>query len=133
MTEQNFDESEDRAYEELGEKLNAQPGLVRTLPDEEQVVARMIADGMKPYEIAMAAGMSEEAVWTVVRSLTNAIMSPTRRTTSRGYETAGMGADTDPGVTGGYGDTGFGSIGNEPPEPVTEEPDDLTEREKSEG
>ncbi len=130
MAERDFAESEDRAYDELAERLKTSPGLVRTLPDQEQVIAQMIADGMKPYEIAMAHGISEDAVWTVVRSLTNAIMAPSRPTSSRGYETAGMGADTDPGVTGGYGDTGFGSIGNEPPEPVTEEPDDLENREQ---
>lgn len=37
-------------------------------------------------------------------------------------ETGGLGSDTDPGVTGGYGDTGFGSLGNEPPFPTPEEP-----------
>ena len=129
MAERNFEASEDRAYAELGEKLSAQPGVVRTLPGDEQVIAQMIADGLKPYEIAMAHGISEDAVWTTVRSLMNAVMAPSQSTASRGYETAGMGSDTDPGVTGGYGDTGFGAIGNEPPEPVTEEPDDTTERE----
>ena len=129
MAERNFEASEDRAYAELGEKLSAQPGVVRTLPSDEQVIAQMIADGLKPYEIAMAHGISEDAVWTTVRSLMNAVMAPSQSTASRGYETAGMGSDTDPGVTGGYGDTGFGAIGNEPPEPVTEEPDDTTERE----
>ena len=29
-------------------------------------------------------------------------------------ETGGLGADTDPGVTGGYGDTGFGALDIEP-------------------
>jgi hypothetical protein len=38
-------------------------------------------------------------------------------------ETGGLGSDTDPGVTGGYGDTGFGSLGNEPPFPTPEEPE----------
>ena len=34
----------------------------------------------------------------------------------------GLGSDTDPGVTGGYGDTGFGALDTEPPYPITEEP-----------
>ena len=37
-------------------------------------------------------------------------------------EIGGLGSDTDPGVTGGYGETGFGSIGNEPPVPNPGEP-----------
>jgi hypothetical protein len=31
-------------------------------------------------------------------------------------------SDTDPVVTSGYGDTGFGALGNEPPVPTPEEP-----------
>ena len=41
-------------------------------------------------------------------------------------ETAGLGSDTDPGVSGGYGDTGFGAIGNDGPMPVLEEPGEST-------
>ena len=104
--------------------MSSLPGLVETLPDQEQRIAEMVAEGRKPYEIAMAEGISEESVWTVVRSLANATMAPTQRTLTRGYETAGIGSDTDEGVTGGYGDTGFGAIGNEPPTPVTEEPEE---------
>jgi hypothetical protein len=36
----------------------------------------------------------------------------------------GLGSDTDPGVTGGYGDTGFGAIGNDGPIPVPGEPEE---------
>jgi hypothetical protein len=39
-----------------------------------------------------------------------------------------MGSDTDPGVTGGYGETGFGSIGNEPPVPLPGEPGEEPEK-----
>jgi hypothetical protein len=65
------------------------------LPDQEQRIARMVSEGQKPHDIAMVEGIS-----------------------------AGLGADTDPGVTGGYGDPGFGSIDNEPPIPVSEEPEE---------
>ena len=42
-------------------------------------------------------------------------------------ESGGFGSDTDPGITGGYGDTGFGSLGNEPPYPVSEEPEEQSQ------
>ncbi len=117
MAQRDFFDAEEQSYRELGERLRTTAGLVETLPEQEQRMAEMIARGQKPYEIAMAEGISEEAVWTFVRSLANAAT-----VSSRGYETAGLGADTDPGVTGGYGDTGFGAIGNEGGEAVTEEP-----------
>lgn len=124
MTQRDFSSEEERTYQELGDRLAGIPGLVETLPDQEQRIAKGVVEGRKPYEIAMEEGISEDAVWTVVRSLANATMAPEGRTPSRGYETAGIGSDTDPGVTGGYGDTGFGAIGNEPPIPVTEEPEE---------
>ncbi len=124
MNKDKFESAEDRSYRELAARLGGTPGLVETLPEVEQRIARAIVDGRQPYEIAMDEGISEEAVWTYVRSLSNAAAAPSRPTMSRGYETAGLGADTDPGVTGGYGDTGFGSIGNEGGEAVTEEPEE---------
>jgi len=51
--------------------------------------------------------------------------SAARAAAGRGVEqveTGGFGSDTDPGVTGGYGETGFGSLGTEPPFPTPEEP-----------
>jgi len=118
-------EEDERTYRELADRLSGLPGLVRTLPDQEQRIAEMIVQGRRPYEIAMAEGISEDAVWTMVRALANATMAPTQRTLTRGYETAGIGSDTDPGVTGGYGDTGFGAIGAEEGGPaVTEEPEE---------
>ena len=121
-----FREEEDKAYRELATRLAAQPGLVQSMPGQEQRVARGVAEGRKPFDIAAEEGISEDAVWTVVRALQNATSG---QPSSRGYETAGMGSDTDPGVTGGYGETGFGSIGNEPPVPLPGEPEE--ERETS--
>lgn len=126
MKKRDFHEEEQRSYRELGERLAGQPGMIETLPGQEQRIARGVAEGREPFDIAAEEGISEDAVWTVVRALSNAISG---RISSRGYETAGMGADTDPGVTGGYGEIGFGSIGNEPPVPTPEEPD--VEPEKS--
>ncbi|MHB0869587.1 MAG: helix-turn-helix transcriptional regulator [Chloroflexota bacterium] len=123
MTERDFESTEEQSYRELSDRLSSAPGLVESLPDREQRIAQMIAEGRRPYEIAMEEGISEDAVWVYVRSLNNATMAPTQPTFTRGYETAGLGSDTDPGVTGGYGDTGFGAIGNEGGEAVTEEPE----------
>ncbi|MGI5837830.1 MAG: helix-turn-helix transcriptional regulator [Chloroflexota bacterium] len=125
MEEREFLGEDERTYRALANRLSSLPGLVETLPDQEQRVAEMVAEGRRPYEIAMAEGISEDAVWTIVRALANATMAPAQPTTTRGYETAGIGSDTDPGVTGGYGDTGFGSIGAEEGGPaVTEEPEE---------
>lgn len=128
MEEREFTGEDERTYRALASRLNSLPGLVETLPDQEQRVAEMVAEGRRPYEIAMAEGISEDAVWTIVRALANATMAPTQQGITRGYETAGIGSDTDTGVTGGYGDTGFGSIGAEEGGPaVTEEPEEETE------
>lgn len=128
MEEREFTGEDERTYRALANRLSSLPGLVETLPDLEQRVAQMVAEGRRPYEIAMAEGISEGAVWEMVRALANATMAPAQQILSRGYETAGLGSDTDPGVTGGYGDTGFGSIGAEEGGPaVTEEPEEGTE------
>jgi DNA-binding CsgD family transcriptional regulator len=124
MVPREYAEEEERGYRDLRDRLNSVPGLVESLSDREQRMAQMIADGQRPYEIAMAEGISEDAVWTFIRALSNAAIAPGQRILTRGYETAGLGADTDPGVTGGYGDTGFGAIGTEGGEPVTEEPEE---------
>jgi hypothetical protein len=124
MVPREYGEEEERGYRELRDLLKSTPGLVRSLSDREQRMAKRIADGERPYEIAMAEGVSEDSVWTFVRALSNAVMATGQKAMSRGYETAGLGSDTDPGVTGGYGDTGFGAIGTEGGEPVTEEPEE---------
>jgi hypothetical protein len=117
-------DDEERGYRALAERLSGTPGFMETLPDMERHIAQGVAQGRMPYEIAMDEGISEDAVWNFVRSLANGLAAPSQEVRGRGYETAGLGADTDPGVTGGYGDTGFGSIGNEGGEAVTEEPEE---------
>ncbi|MCL4534736.1 MAG: helix-turn-helix transcriptional regulator [Bacteroidetes bacterium] len=124
MVPREYAEEEERGFRDLRDRLKSVPGLVESLSDQEQRMAQAIAEGRRPYEIAMSEGISEDAVWTFVRALNNATVATGQRALSRGYETAGLGADTDPGVTGGYGDTGFGAIGNEGGEAVTEEPEE---------
>ena len=103
----------------LVEQLESDPALAETLPSQEGVIVRAAVGGQSVHEIAQAQRISEEAVWRV---LSNAARLASGRAPAQRVETGGLGSDTDPGVTGGYGDTGFGSIGNEPDEPIPEEP-----------
>ncbi len=104
----------------LVEQIQRDPALVETLPAEEARVIRDALDGLSIHEIANRHRMSEGAVWEVLGSAARlaAGSAPARR-----VEVGGLGSDTDPGVTGGYGETGFGSLGLEPPEPTPEEPE----------
>jgi DNA-binding CsgD family transcriptional regulator len=99
-------------------QLRAVPGLAESLPDREGAMVRDALAGSSVYEIAQQHSVSERAVWDV---LGNAARNQSGQAIAP-VETGGLGADTDPGVTGGYGDTGFGSIGNDLPYPVSEEP-----------
>ncbi len=103
----------------LVEQLESDPALAETLPSQEGAIVRAAVGGQTVHEIAQAQRISEEAVWRV---LSNAARQASGRAPAQPVETGGLGSDTDPGVTGGYGDTGFGSIGNEPDEPIPEEP-----------
>ncbi len=104
--------------------LAGQLGVVERLPPEERGMVRSFLDGQSVSEVAQDSRVSEGAVWTVLDSLARMASggNPGRQT-----EVGGLGSDTDPGVTGGYGDTGFGSIGNEPPNPILEEPEERPE------
>ena len=75
--------------------------------------------GQTVYEIAQNHRVSEATVWSV---LSQSARLASGRPPMQSAETGGLGSDTDPGVTGGYGETGFGSLGNEPPVPIPEEP-----------
>lgn len=83
----------------LVQAIRRAPDLSAGLPQTEAEIVRRALAGQSVYEIAQA------------------LRGP--------VETGGLGSDTDPGVTGGYGDTAFGAIGNEPPEPTPEEPSDM--------
>jgi hypothetical protein len=104
----------------LVKELQQNPGLTEHLPSREGAMVRDALQGQSVYEIAQNFRVSESAVWNVLgnaaRFVTGARIQP--------VESGGFGSDTDPGVTGGYGDTGFGSLGNEPPYPVSEEPEE---------
>ncbi len=103
-------------YTEVGKLLSERQDLVRALPAMERQIAHMAALGANPWEIASDLGISQEAVRSVLDRLTAQLKGQPH---SR-VETGGLGADTDPGVTGGYGDAGFGAIDTEPPADNTE-------------
>jgi hypothetical protein len=90
---------------------------IQTLPATERRIAAMAADGAPVWEIAQQTRISEAAV---ARTLDAVVAAVTGREVAS-VETGGLGADTDPGVTGGYGDTGFGALDTEPV-PFNEEP-----------
>ncbi len=102
----------------LIEQLRRQPGLADTMPDPEGAVVRAALAGNDVYAIAQQYAISEKAVWD---TLGNAARAAGGQPAAQ-IETGGLGSDTDPGVTGGYGDTGFGSLGAEPPVAIPEEP-----------
>jgi DNA-binding CsgD family transcriptional regulator len=90
----------------LLEQLQQQPGLGEQLPSQEGAIVRAALDGQSVYEIAQQQQVSEGFVWT---TLSNAARMATGQQIQP-VETGGYGSDTDPGVTGGYGETGFGSL-----------------------
>lgn len=91
----------------LREQLEHNPGYAESLPGNEGAMVRGALEGRSVYEIAQEYSTSEEAVWRVLGS---AAQMASGNPPARQVETGGFGSDTDPGVTGGYGETGFGSL-----------------------
>jgi hypothetical protein len=112
-------QSSDERMARLVEALQQDPGLAEGMPSQEGQMVRDALGGQSVYEIAQQHRVSERAVWDV---LANAARAASGRSAPQQVETGGFGSDTDPGVTGGYGETGFGSLGNEPPIAIPEEP-----------
>jgi hypothetical protein len=85
----------------------ARPFLL-SLPSEERHIATLAADGAPVWEIAQQMRISDEAVAhaidRVMAMLTGREIEP--------VETGGLGADTDPGVSGGYDPDPFGGMEN---------------------
>lgn len=114
--------SPDEIAAELVETIRQQQDLVTQLPAEEQEIVNTALDGQDVYGIAQEHEITDEAVLDVLRRVAQQASS---QTPTQQVETGGLGSDTEPGVTGGYGETAFGSIGNEPGEPIPEEPEDI--------
>jgi hypothetical protein len=97
---------------ELVAQLRQMPGLAEQLPGNDGAMVRDATDGKDLHQIANQHRVPEARVWEV---LSKAAGMASGREPMQRAETGGLGSDTDPGVTGGYGETGFGSIGNEGP------------------
>lgn len=111
-------------FGELVDKIREDPGLVAHLPDLEKRMLRSALAGQDPGEIAQRHQVSEGYVWTLVSNAAREAGGKTDR-----GESAGLGSDTDPGVTGGYGETGFGSLDEEPPMTGTDQDYEIEEAE----
>ncbi len=98
------------ATDEIARALAGARAYIQTLPAQERRIATLAADGTPVWAIAQEVQVSDAAV---ARTLDGVIAAVTGREVSP-VETGGLGADTDPGVTGGYGDTGFGALDTEP-------------------
>jgi hypothetical protein len=103
----------------IAEALSGAGAYVRALPAFERHVATLAAKGSSIPEIAAETGQSEAAVARTIDAVLAAVSGRHRDP----VETGGLGADTDPGVTGGYGDTGFGALDTDPVA-VNDEPDE---------
>jgi hypothetical protein len=83
---------------------------ILSLPPLDRRVATLAREGRPIWDIAHDVAMSDEAVARIVEDVIAAVEGSGRRQ----VETGGLGSDTDPGVSGGYGDTGFGALDTEP-------------------
>ena len=100
-------------------QLRQNPGVIGGLPGEERAMTEAAFDGASVEAIAQEHGISVEAVWATLSSVARlANNSGSART----VEIGGLGSDTDPGIHGGYDDTGFVALDAEPPDPLAEEP-----------
>ncbi|MFN8592440.1 MAG: hypothetical protein U0031_13360 [Thermomicrobiales bacterium] len=94
----------DAEWSEVQQTLaDARPFLM-SLPTEERHIATLAADGNQVWEIAQQLRMSDEAV---AHAIDRVLAMLTGRQIER-VETGGLGADTDPGPSGGYDPDPFG-------------------------
>jgi len=99
-----------REAEETARLLAGARHYIETLPAAERAIAEMAAEGAPVWEIAQRRQVSEAAVARVI----DGVVAVVTGRPIHPVETGGLGSDTDPGVTGGYGDTGFGALDTEP-------------------
>ena len=95
---------------EIARTLAGARAYIQTLPAQERRIATLAANGSPVWEIAHELQISDAAV---ARTLDGIVAAVTGREVNP-VETGGLGADTDPGVTCGYGDTGLGALDTEP-------------------
>lgn len=100
----------DAATQEIRRQLAGAHAYIAGLPDLERRVGTLAAEGTPVWAIANEVGIAERAVSDMLADILAAV---TGRPISP-VVTGGLGSDTEPGVTGGYGETGFGSLDTEP-------------------
>lgn len=111
------------------EQFQQNPAYIESLGSDEGEMARAALNGASVYEIAQQHSASEEAVWRV---LGDAARMASGNPPTHQVETGGFGSDTDPGVTGGYGETGFGSLSvDSDPGVIDEQPGDRPDSDSS--
>jgi DNA-binding NarL/FixJ family response regulator len=87
--------------------LRDAPAYILALPPQDRRIASLAADGVPIWAIARQVGISDQAV---AHRLDNLVAALSGRDVEP-VETGGLGADTDPGVTGGYDPEPFGEFG----------------------
>jgi hypothetical protein len=80
---------------------------ILSLPSEERHIAALAAEGAPVWEIAQQMRMSDAAVARVLDRIVAALSGREIEP----VETGGLGADTDPGIGGGYDPEPFGDTG----------------------
>lgn len=106
--------------------LRQASAYIESLPEPEHQIAQRAANGEPVWQIANELQLSEEAVAHLLDDVVAAVTGRPQRE----VETGGLGSDTDPGISGGYGDTGFGALDTEPipdnTEPTESRPNNAT-------
>jgi hypothetical protein len=86
------------------ELLRGAHDYILSLPSDERHIAAMAADGAPIWQIAQEMRISDAAVANVISRIVAALSGREIEP----VETGGLGADTDPGVSGGYDSDPFG-------------------------
>src|SRR3954451_9906085 len=95
------------ADEETARILREGHDYILSLPPDERHIATLAAEGAPVWEIAQQMRISDAAVAHLLDLILAALMGRT----IDAVDTGGLGADTDPGVTGGYDPEPFGDSG----------------------
>jgi hypothetical protein len=101
---------------ELVEQVRHAIGLIEQLPKKERSIMLDALEDRTVYELAQRHGVTESYVWVVLNNAARLAHN-----WPNVVESSGLGSDTDPGVTGGYGDSGPGDLTSVPPFSVSEE------------
>ena len=99
----------------LVEALQQSPGLAEGLPSQEGQIVRDALAGRSVFEIAQQHSVSERRVWDVVGDAARAASGQEIHQ----VETGGFRSDTDPGISGGYGDPEMGGLDTQPTLPIS--------------